>query len=137
MLINYTNHLSKNWSKEQTMAAQERYGEIIDIPFLNVVPDWTEEEVYKAACKEYKKIVEAIGEDKLQDESTAVLCQGEFTLSFLIIKFLMWKKIKVISTVSNRVVEEKVEDGISKKIAIFRFLGFRAYDSRNFPDENI
>lgn len=137
MLINYTNHPSKNWSREQTVMAKENYEEIFDIPFLNVVPSWTEEDIYKVACEEYKKIVEVIGEEKLQDEKTAVLCQGEFTLSFLIIKFLMSRKIRVISTVSNRIVEEKVENGISKKITIFKFLGFRAYDSRNFPDEDL
>lgn len=136
MLINYTNHPSKDWSREQTIAAKENYEEILDIPFLNVVPSWTEEDIYRVACEEYKKIVEEIGEDKLQDKKTAVLCQGEFTLSFLIIKFLMSRNIKVISTVSNRIVEEKIEDGISKKVTIFKFLGFRAYDSRNCPNED-
>lgn len=136
MLINYTNHPSKNWSKEQIGAAEQKYEEILDIPFLNVVPSWTEEEVYRAACEEYKKIIKIIGEEKLQEETTAVLCQGEFTLSFLIIKFLMSRNIKVISAVSNRIVEEKEENGITKKVATFKFLGFRSYDSRNMFDGN-
>lgn len=130
MLINYTNHPSELWSENQKRVAIEKYEEIVDIPFCSVNPNWTEEEVYEMACKEYEKILGKIGNKKC-----VVLCQGEFSLSFLLIKFLMWKGIEVVSAVSNRVVEEKIEDGVYKKMAVFEFQGFRPYDIRNFPGD--
>lgn len=130
MLINYTNHPSEFWSESQKRVAIEKYEEIVDIPFCSVNPSWTEEEVYDVACKEYEKILKRVG-----DKKCVVLCQGEATLSFLLIKFLMWKKIEVVSTVSNRVAEEKIENGVYKKTAIFEFQGFRSYDTRNFPGD--
>ncbi len=130
MLINYTNHPSELWSEKQKKVAIENYGEIIDIPFCSVNPDWSEEEVYEIACREYEKILK-----RIENKKSTVLCQGEFTLSFLLIKFLIWKKIEVVSAVSNRVVEERIENGVHKKTAIFEFQGFRSYDTRNFPGD--
>ena len=58
----------------------------------------------------------------------AVMCQGEFTLTFAIVSELLRKGIHVVSACSERdVQEEKQADGSDRKIAKFRFVRLRAY----------
>ena len=40
MFINYTNHPSASWGEKQTDEAK-KYGEIVDMPFLNISPHMT------------------------------------------------------------------------------------------------
>lgn len=142
MLINYTNHPSALWSKKQTEISTRQYGKIIDVAFRSVAPSWDEEKVYQVACEEYKRILDTIKTTEKQEkeesnkaqQQTAVLCQGEATLSFLLVKFLMQNNIKVISAVSERITKEEVENGICKKTLLFEFQGYREYDGRNFRD---
>lgn len=128
MFINYTNHTSELWSEKQKKAAME-YGEIIDIPFPSISPLMKEEDIYILAGNECKKI-----RDRLNpSEKNAVLCQGEFNLTFLLVKFLhaQDKNLRVFSAVSERKVKERVEGNVSLKEVEFCFQGFREYDRRN------
>lgn len=119
MFINLSNHKSVTWSKEQKESA-EKWGEIIDYPFPNVWPDADEKDI--AAMGE--KIVGEL----MEKDAKAVMCQGEFTLSYTIIRKLKEKGIPVFAASSERVVEEQVlEDGTVEKISKFRFVRFREY----------
>ncbi len=60
MFINVSNHHSSKWSFKQTEAAKE-YGTIVDIPFPNVSPYYTKEEVENLANEYLKKILEFEG----------------------------------------------------------------------------
>ena len=59
MFINYTNHKSSGWGEKQKAAA-EKYGEIIDLDFPNVSPEWSEEELYQLADQECGKILDLL-----------------------------------------------------------------------------
>lgn len=123
MFINYSNHPSKNWDEKQ-LAEARVWGDIIDLPFLQVSPEIDSSEVEKMAEEEVSKI--------LKYEPSAVLCQGEFTLCFSIIKRLQLKGIKVLAACSQRVVLEEIrENGQVRKEAIFRFVRFREYEDLN------
>jgi hypothetical protein len=120
MLINFTNHPSKNWSDSQTAAAS-LYGEILDIPFPNADPNGDEDYIEELADTFVSRII--------AHKPTAVLCQGEMTLAFAVASILMNEcGVMVLAACSERTVSEsKGENGEMIKRAAFRFKRFRKY----------
>lgn len=114
--VNFSNHPSANWSKEQTEAA-ERYGEICDYPFPSISATADEEEIAALADITAEKIMAMNPE--------AVMCQGEFTLTYAVICRLVRQDVPVLAACSERQVRE-LPDG--KKEVVFRFEGFRKYN---------
>lgn len=114
MFLNYSNHPSDNWNIKQINEAQ-KYGEIVDLSFPAVDPYLDKEEIEALANNELDKI--------LSYKPDVVLCQGEFTLSYVLINKLKEKNIKVIAACSERNVVQ--ED--NKKIVLFEFVKFREY----------
>ena len=120
MFVNFSNHPSSRWSEEQLKTARQEYGEIVDVPFPALDP-----------CMDEKAIAE-IGEDCIEKilklSPCAVMCQGEFTLTFYVVKRLMNKGISCISACSERSsIEVMQEDGSVRKESLFLFRGFRKY----------
>ena len=128
MFINYTNHKSSGWGEKQKAAA-EKYGEIIDLDFPNVSPEWSEEELYQLADQECGKILDLLK----GNPDSAVLCQGECALNFLIVKFLLDEGVKVVTAVTERDVDEVRKGEVIEKRSKFVFQKFRAYDSKRRP----
>ena len=119
MFINLSNHKAVGWSKEQLDAAG-KWGEVVDYPFPNVPADADENDIADMS----EKIVNEL----LEKNPKAVMCQGEFTLSYAIIKRLKELGIPVVAASSERVVEEQVlEDGTVERVSKFRFARFREY----------
>lgn len=115
IFVNFTNHKMSKWSEKQKKEAG-RYGEIVDIPFPNVAPDWTEKEIEQTAEHCYQKIMDC--------HPKAVLCQGEFTLAFSVAKKLRRSGVKVLAACSERQVTEGKK---GEKISVFNFVRFREY----------
>lgn len=121
MFINYSNHSSKSWSREQINAAQ-MYGEIIDIPFINVDPTWSSSRVLDSATN--------VANEILKYKPEAVMCQGEFTFTYALVCILKRNGIKCLSACTNRIAQEVVKaDGTVVKESVFVFEGFRDYVS--------
>lgn len=60
----------------------------------------------------------------------AVLCQGEMTLSYQVIRRLLQAGILVVAACSERIVTElESPDGGRQKLSRFHFCRFRAYDA--------
>ena len=118
VFINFSNHPSFRWSEEQ-LAAARSYGDIMDLPFPNVSPTASTEEVQELAEPVIQKIIE--------QKPAAVMCQGEFTLSVYVISQLVKQGILVLTACSERVVTEKTENGELVKTAAFHFVQFRPY----------
>ncbi len=118
MFVNFTNHTSVNWSKEQLDEAK-KYGEIVDVAFPNISPKANKEEIILLADEYVNKI--------LALNPSCVLCQGEFCFSFNIINKLKEHHIKVLAACSDRVVEEESSESGTKKISYFKFVQFREY----------
>ena len=85
VFINCSNHPSAIWSKEQKQAA-EAYGQIRDIDFPEVDPGWTEQEIQREADRICGEI--------FQYNVAAVMCQGEFTLTYAIVRNLRKEKFR-------------------------------------------
>lgn len=117
--INISNHPSALWSDIQRKKAEE-YGQIIDMAFPDVSPDLTEAEVSEIGTEYVKKI--------LSYNPQAVMCQGEFTLTFDIVTKLKKYNVKCLSACSERnTVETKMSNGSVKKETIFSFIRFREF----------
>src|SRR5690606_5486998 len=115
MLLNLSNHPSSNWPAEQTTAATKRYGSIEDLPFPNVPPEATSDQVRQLAEQFYNKIRKM--------DPQAIHIMGEMTFTFALVNMLMAVGYPCLASTTNRIVEER--DG--KKIVQFEFLQFRSY----------
>ena len=120
VFVNFSNHPSLRWSDEQLKVARQQYGELIDVPFPTLNP-----------CMNEKAIAE-IGDDCIEKilklSPCAVMCQGEFTLTYYVVKRLIDKGISCVSACSERSSFEVLkEDGSVCKESLFSFSGFRKY----------
>lgn len=119
IFINHTNHRSENWSAAQIEAA-ENFGRIVDLPFPEIPPNFSTEEVKQLVLENLQEI--------LKLSPTVVLCQGEFSYTFAMVEELKKIKIPVIAATNERIVSEITDsDGSTKKVSVFRFVRFRAY----------
>lgn len=114
LFINFTNHPSRRWKEEQLLAAK-KYGVILDFPFPEVDPCGDKEYIMRLA-KDYLEMIMLM-------HPAAVLCQGEFCMTHHMVLRLQEKGVMVLSSCSERIVEEK--DG--RKVSTFAFRGFREY----------
>lgn len=117
--INFSNHPSGNWSEKQ-LAAARKWGEIADLPFPNVEPDATKEQI--------EELAETMAAQIQAQNPAAVMCQGEFTLTFQVVTHLKAAGILTLSACSRRqVTEVRQADGTSRKVSVFEFVQFREY----------
>lgn len=120
MLLNLTNHPSKNWNTTQSRAAVEQWGTIQDFPFPTVYPEWDGAEIARCA--------DAVAEEAMALNPDAILCQGEMTLCFALVSRFQQSDIPVMAASSARDVVETVRsDGSTRKEVAFHFVRFREY----------
>lgn len=118
--INFSNHPSLDWKKEQVLAAKE-YGEIIDMPFPAVPADASEEDIAVLADRYAKEIT--------GKNPAAVMCQGEFTFVYALVRRLNALGIVCVAACSERRTTEYTdENGNLKRESVFEFVRFREYN---------
>lgn len=118
MLINLSNHPSDLWEGKQLEAAGQ-FGEIVDIPFPQVGPEASHEDILALA----EECVHAI-EEKAQDAEITVHVMGEMTLTYAIVARLKEMGIPCVASTTERHVELN-DDGT--KTSEFCFVRFREY----------
>jgi len=120
MLINHTNHKSACWSDRQLEAASVFGGAVADVPFPDVDPEATPEEIGNLVLVNVQHICE--------QHPDAVLCQGEFTYTYRMVAELKARGIKVLAACSKRVTVETInEDQSTRRESRFEFVQFREY----------
>lgn len=121
MLINLSNHPKDKWSEKQISSALKKYKSVVDLSFPHISPIATKNQVISKAESYLKKILSIL--ESSTDKQNAVHLMGEFTFVFHLTTKLKKKKIPVIVSTSNRLVEEVN----GKKIVTFDFVRFREY----------
>ncbi|MBE7038340.1 MAG: hypothetical protein E7404_05520 [Ruminococcaceae bacterium] len=116
MFVNFSNHPSEKWEEKQINKALE-FGKITDIPFPDVSPEMSEDEIDDIA----KDIVEKI----VSLNPKAVMCQGEYTLSFNVSLRLLKKGINVVCACSERCTIETQSGKNNMRNSLFSFVKFR------------
>lgn len=118
MLLNLTNHPSEKWSQAQMDAAIKQFGGILDMPFPQIDPALSFEEVQVLAQEIFQEIVS----QELPDISIHIM--GEFTFCYCLIRKLENAGIPCFASTTSRSVEIK-PDG--SKSSVFNFFNFRPY----------
>ena len=118
LFINLTNHPSAHWSEKQLEAARE-FGEIIDIPFPDILPECTAEDI-QAQADEYAGKIET----KFRETDVTVHVMGEMTFTFALVSRLKDIGIRCVASTTERIVT-KNDDGT--KLSEFSFVKFREY----------
>ena len=117
-LINFSNHPSQYWSREQIDAAVS-YGRIIDLPFPVINPEADEADLKKLAEEYVKQILEFEEQNNI-----TVHIMGEMTFTYMVVSQLKAMGIECIASTTIRDAEYS-SDG--KKISDFQFVRFRKY----------
>jgi hypothetical protein len=119
MLINLSNHPSTSWQPLQLEAAAA-YGEIVDLPFPVISPDWDTAKV-ETVAREYSDKYKQLLYDK--SKQSAVHLAGEPVFCFLLAQLLLKENVICLTSTTERIVVEEN----STKISEFRFGRFREY----------
>lgn len=119
--INLSNHPSEGWNSKQLQCVFDMAPntEIIDIGFPSVDSKADENEIKELSAKLVNTIVAY--------NPIAVMCQGEFGLTYCIVTMLKKKNIKVVYSCSERKTIEKQTDAGTEKVSVFSFVRFRNY----------
>ncbi len=121
MFINFSNHSSERWDETQCNEAH-KYGEIVDIPFPRVLPDGDEDYIERLADESVNAILNVNASPK------AVLVQGEYNLTYAVVRRLLKKGIRVVSACTDRdVIVKKNPSGETMTESKFIFTRFRDY----------
>lgn len=119
MFINFSNHPSALWSEEQAAAARN-YGEVVDMAFPAIDPA-ANESALDSLADDYARRILRLAPD-------AVLCQGECTFVYRLVRRLDEQGVSVLAACSRRKSHEtRCPDGSTLKRSIFEFAGFRCY----------
>jgi CRISPR-associated Csx2 family protein len=121
MLINLSNHPSSTWNNEQIQAAAEQFGEVVDVPFPDIDPQWNAEQIEQLADEYLLKIEKMAVEHQAKP---TVHLMGEYTFCFALVRKLQTIGINCVVSTSQR--QATLNPDGTKTIA-FNFVQFRPY----------
>lgn len=118
IFINFSNHSLSTWTERQIKAAKE-YGELEEIVFPNINPQFTTEQVQMLATDYVAKIL-----THYSTENLTIHVMGELTFCFSVVQQLKEKGVRCVASTTERIVEETADN---KKVTQFSFVQFREY----------
>lgn len=121
IFINLSNHPSNTWSEFQVQTAHDQYGEILDLPFPEIDPEWDQMQIGELAAQYLEKVKTLASE---HNANAAVHLMGEYSFCFQLVNLLKADGIEAVVSTSERLTEMN-PDG-SKTIQ-FNFVRFRKY----------
>ena len=119
MLLNLSNHPLSTWTVEQVKTAQEQYGEVVDLPFPQVSPEATHDDIQRLA-QEYLQKVQQYG----TPQHITIHIMGELNLTFALVNLLQANGYTCVASTTRRVVKELDNH---QKLSEFCFVQFRKY----------
>lgn len=121
MLINLSNHSSKQWRSVQLNTAVNLFGAVIDLDFPFIAPRASLEEVIQLV-KDYIGQCEDIFM-KSKDEVKAVHLMGELTFCY---QFIKLSGFNCVASTTERIVS--IDPITQEKKSQFNFINFRNYE---------
>ena len=118
MFVNFSNHPSRYWDNKQREASQY-YGELFDMPFPQIAPNASADELEKLALDYVQRIV-SLAESK----DITVHIMGEMTFTFMVVTRLKELGIKCIASTTER---NTIFNPDGTKLSEFSFVKFREY----------
>lgn len=124
MFFNVSNHPifteKSTWSKEQREIAEIIGGQLVDIPFPTVTPDMPNSQIASIAREVARDLKGMAGESK-----SAAMVAGEYATTIQIVAELQKVGIPCYFGQSERIAEEREENGQVVVIHKFVFRNFR------------
>lgn len=114
VFANISNHPVADWSATQKAAAHAHAARIANVPFPAVPPDADEAQVHALASAVM---------DALPAGTTHALVQGEFTLTYALVRALQVRDVVCFAATSDRISEESGD----LRLTEFRFSRLRRY----------
>lgn len=114
VFLNISNHPSSSWAPAQIEAAQTLAPRVVDLPFPKVDPSTDERGIDALA----QRVLE-----RLPTGTTAAMVQGEFTLSFRLVRALEALGVPCFAATTERCSVEQQ----GRRISQFRFVRLRRY----------
>lgn len=118
-LINLSNHPSSSWSNSQLQTALTHFGDITDIPFPEIDPEWDNVQIAELAQTYFQKIREMA-----MNAVPVVHIMGEYSFCFALVGLLKDEGIQAVVSTSKR--QSVMHDDGTKTIK-FDFVRFRNY----------
>lgn len=116
VFVNFSNHPSAKWSREQLDAALAIGQEVVDLPFPMVPASADEQEVDILAKECFDRIVEiAAGRE------ATVHAAGEFTLTVNVVERCKAAGIPCVASCTERISEEGPDGEIIRRFVFSRF----------------
>lgn len=126
MLLNLSNHPKAKWDERQLAAATNAFGAVEDMPFPQIDPTATLDDVARIAHDCADRCEHALNEHA--DESNTVHLMGEFTFTYLFLKEMERRRISCLASTTERIVTENAD---GSKTTVFKFVQFRPYFNVN------
>jgi len=115
MLINLSNHPASSWSQEQWDAADSLASYVLDVPFPNIDPNASLEDIARLAQDVFEKI---------KDDAGFVNITGEMTFVYSFVKICEAAGIPCIAATFEPVV---VKNPDGSETSVSKFIQFRPY----------
>ncbi|MBG0780977.1 MAG: CRISPR-associated protein [Bacteroidales bacterium] len=121
MIINLSNHTSKDWAEDQAAAAREQFNTIVDMPFPEVDPDWEISTVYNLATIYAKDCLQIL--EKSPDPHNAIHVMGELTFCYQFVRLMQQQEVVCLASTTERIAALTADGKVSR----FVFKTFRPY----------
>ena len=122
MLINLSNHPAEGWAKEQFREACDRWRGVADMPFPNIAPSWSGEEVRALAEEYFSECRQVLA---TAEGPSAVHLMGEQVFCFHLTTLLREAGVTVVASTTERNVSYNPSTGM--KEVYFSFIRFREF----------
>ena len=120
-LVNLSNHASDTWSGKQRAAALLLGRETLDFPFPDIRPDLDIGEVKAISARTVSAVIAL--------RPSAVLVQGEFTLTYCLIRAFLSLSVPCYASCGPRISQERnYANGSAIRTSHFEFVQFRRYE---------
>lgn len=119
LLLNFSNHPSTGWSRQQKAAAAE-YGTIVDVPFP-AIDENADTATIRTLSEEYSRKLQSYGSNK----EITIHIMGEHTLVHSLLSRMQTSGYRCIASTTKRIVEEQADGTRNVK---FCFSRFREYE---------
>jgi hypothetical protein len=119
MFLNLSNHPSAEWPAEQ-LAAASAWGEVVDLTFPNIPPEWDTAQV-AALARDYFDRIKLLLADASGLSAVHVMGESVFTLRLVVL--LQSVGIRAVASTTSRTVSYQG----SAKTSTFDFVRFREY----------
>ncbi len=116
MLVNFSNHPSSEWTRNQLETAREQFGTIKDAKHPDILPDWD--------AKKIREIAEKYHDQIMLWNPRAVHIMGEHTFCFTLVCLLQKSGVRCIASTTTRSVHKVSDQEIRRS---FSFVRFRDY----------